>query len=60
MEKKYMIKCRCGWTIITTGLTEDLKDLYEYKGCTRCSGRKFRCPKCGGKANMFKVNARRG
>ncbi len=42
---------------MSTGLSEDLKDLFEYKACASCGGvRKFRCPQCGGKMKLRRVS----
>jgi hypothetical protein len=61
MEKKFIIKCKCGWTEISTGLSVDLKHLNEVAGCSNCGkARTFRCLKCGGRAKMLRIGARRG
>ncbi len=50
---KHKIVCpKCKWKLLTNGTKEEVKDLYEYKTCANCTGRKFRCPKCGQQARM--------
>ncbi len=58
MENKFNIRCmKCKWYKLTTGLSEDLKDLYEIKNhCTNCGKpREFRCPKCGTPSKMLRL-----
>jgi hypothetical protein len=58
MQNKYMIRClKCRWAKMTTGTSEDLKDLYEIKNnCSNCGKkRQFRCLKCGQPATMIRV-----
>jgi len=53
-----MIRClKCRWAKMTTGTSEDLKDLYEIKNnCSNCGKkRQFRCLKCGQPATMIRV-----
>lgn len=60
MEKKYIIRClACRWSKLTTGTSEDLKDLYEIKNnCSSCGKkRSFRCPKCGTPSKMLRVES---
>lgn len=41
---------------MSTGLTDDLKDLKEYESCATCGkARVFRCVQCGGTAKMTRV-----
>ena len=58
MDKNFVIRCsRCGWKILTTGLTKDLEEagLKEVTGCVNCSGRRFHCQKCGQNAKLFRI-----
>jgi len=56
MEKRFIIKCKCGWSKLSTGITSDLVDLKEVKKCNKCGGpRSFKCPKCGGLAKQFRI-----
>jgi hypothetical protein len=55
MEKRFLIKCRCGWSELNTGLTEDLTHLKEIKKCKNCGGRSFQCPKCKNKARLIRI-----
>ena len=58
MEKKFIVRClKCRWARMSTGLPDDLKDLYEIKGCASCGGRKFRCPKCGKHAKLTRLKS---
>jgi hypothetical protein len=53
----FLIRCSsCKWVKTTNGSAEELKELYEIKGCNHCTGRKFRCPKCGYPAKMKAIN----
>lgn len=56
-EKKFIIRClKCRWVQFTTGQPDDLKGLYEIKGCGNCGKpREFRCPKCGKPAKMLRT-----
>lgn len=57
MEKKFIIRCQvCRWAELTTGISDDLTHLTEVRTCNHCSGRKFKCPKCGRSAKMIKVD----
>jgi len=62
VPKNFIIKCKCGWAEVTTGISADLKHLYEIKNnCPNCGKpRAFRCPKCGSNAKMFRIGQRRG
>ena len=41
---------------MSTGLADDLKDITEVKkACATCSGRRFKCPKCGGIAKLLRI-----
>jgi hypothetical protein len=58
MQVYFLLKCqKCKWWRKSTGLTEDLKDLVEFKPCANCHGlRKFKCPKCAKIIKMMRVN----
>lgn len=60
--KNFMITCpQCRWSILTTGLSEDLKDLKEVESCSNCGKpRVFRCPKCGQKSKMLRLRGNSG
>jgi len=52
----FILKCRkCNWWRRSTGLSADLQDLAEVKGCVSCGGRKFKCPKCGTHIKLMRV-----
>lgn len=56
MENRFLIKCKCGWNRLSTGISESLKDLHEIVNCNNCGKpREFRCPKCSGTAKQFRV-----
>lgn len=56
MEKRFVVKCSCGWQRLSNGTDEDLSDLTEIKNCTSCGKlRQFRCPKCSQKAKQFRI-----
>jgi hypothetical protein len=59
MEKRFLIKCSCGWKRLSDGTSEDLKDLKDLKEIVNCStcgkNRQFVCQKCGGKAKQFRI-----
>lgn len=50
LNKIFELRCtRCRYSEFSSGLTADLKHLFEIKRCATCGGkRQFRCPKCGG------------
>lgn len=57
MEKIFSIKCKCGWLLMTTGLSTELKELNlaEIKKCAKCGGpRQFKCKKCGKPVKMLR------
>lgn len=57
MEKIFSLKCKCGWTLLTTGLSSELKELnlFEIKKCNKCGGpRTFRCKQCGKLVKMLR------
>lgn len=58
VPKNFIIRCqKCLHARMSTGLSADLTDLHEYKGCASCGGgRNFRCPMCGGKMKMKRVS----
>lgn len=61
MSDQYLFKlfCKnCSFTKLTNGTQEDLKDLHEMGGCSSCSGRKFKCPKCGHVVKLAKNRSR--
>lgn len=61
MEKNFILRCpKCRWARMSTGLSEDLKDLKEYSSCVNCGGRKFRCPECGQIAKLARVKGNSG
>ncbi len=52
----FLLKCKsCNWHRKSNGLTSDLKDLAQVANCAKCSGRKFKCPKCGETVKMIRV-----
>lgn len=57
LNKLFQIRCnRCHYSEFSTGLSSDLKHLFEIKKCKDCGGkRKFRCPKCGNPATMTRL-----
>lgn len=57
MKKNFVIRCsNCGWKELSTGLSVDLQHLTEVKkSCAHCSGRRFKCPKCGQQAKMIRI-----
>lgn len=59
MDKNFIIRCpKCRWARMSTGLSEDLKDLREIKTCSNCGGaRKFRCPQCGQIAKQTRIKS---
>ena len=60
-NKPFIIRCKCGWTEMTTGIAADIKHLKEVTGCSSCGKpRTFRCLSCGRNVKMLRVGARRG
>ena len=59
MDKRFIIKCvRCSWSRATGSGDEEVKDLYEYKSCSKCKQfRRFRCPKCGHAAKQIPIRS---
>lgn len=57
LPKPFLFKCiRCAHAETSTGLSQDLKHLFEIKKCATCGGpRKFRCPKCGSIATLKRI-----
>ena len=57
VPKNFLLRCpKCRWGRMTTGCKDDLKDLKEIPGSPVVHGnRKFRCPKCGGMAEMTRM-----
>ena len=57
MEQNFIIRChKCRWARLSTGLTDDLKDLAEIKKCETCGfTRTFKCPKGGLPAKMTRI-----
>lgn len=53
---KFIVKCQvCRWK-------SDIKDNQNFEeltpvtnGCSKCSGKKFKCPKCGRYARMHRI-----
>lgn len=56
-SKNFIIRCsNCRWAIMSTGLSEDLKEFNEIETCTTCGvPRKFKCQKCSGTMKMIRV-----
>lgn len=52
----YIVKCQnCNWKSKASE-KQDFKELTPVKGvCSKCSGKKFKCPKCGRYARMHKI-----
>lgn len=59
MEKNFILRCqKCRWARMSTGLSDDLKDLHEYTSCLNCGKpRTFRCPQCGQIAKLTRVRS---
>jgi hypothetical protein len=59
VPKNFLLKCqKCLHARMSTGLADDLQDLFEYKSCAHCGGvRKFRCPQCGGTMKLRRVQS---
>lgn len=57
VPQNFMIRCpKCRWARMSTGLTEDLKDLHEIVTCSNCGKpRSFRCPSCQMIAKMTRI-----
>lgn len=57
MDKNFILRCiKCRWARMSTGVSADLADLREIKGCANCGGsRKFKCPKCGQIVKLLRV-----
>lgn len=55
--KNFIIRCpKCRWARMSTGISEDLKDLHEIKTCVNCGKpRQFRCPQCGNTAKQMRI-----
>lgn len=56
--QNFIIVCsNCRWKKVTTGISDDLKDLKEIpNNCSNCGKpRRFRCPRCGNAAKMIRV-----
>jgi hypothetical protein len=55
--KNFILRCqKCRWARMSTGLSEDLKDLHEYSTCASCGKpRTFRCQKCGQTVKLTRV-----
>jgi transcription elongation factor Elf1 len=58
LDKLFQLRCqRCRYSEMSSGLSPDLKHLFEIKKCATCGGpRKFRCPRCGSIAVMKRVH----
>lgn len=59
VANNFIIRCpKCRWARMSTGLTEDLKDLTEIKTCSNCGKpRTFRCPQCGQTAKQTRIKS---
>ena len=57
VPKNFILRCqKCRWARLSTGLSEDLKDLHEYVSCANCGKiRTFRCPKCGQTVKLIRI-----
>jgi len=56
MNDIFLLRCKgCNWFRKSNGLSSDLSDLTEVSSCAKCSGRKFKCPKCGQAVKMVRV-----
>ncbi|MEI8270256.1 MAG: hypothetical protein WCG45_02715 [bacterium] len=56
MKNNFIIRCKCGFSRMSTGLSEDLKDLKEKSGCSSCGKKRtFICPTCGQTATLFRI-----
>ena len=57
MEKRFIIKCECGFSKLSDGTQNDLSSFKEIKDCNSCGGkpRVFLCPKCNGKMKQFRL-----
>ncbi len=61
MQVYFLLSCKCKWFKKTTGTTEDLSGLVEFKACKNCHGqRKFKCPQCGNIIKLQRVNVKDG
>jgi len=51
-----MLRCsKCRWAETSTGNSKDLTHLKEVVNCASCSGRTFKCPKCGANSKLFRI-----
>jgi hypothetical protein len=56
MSSVFILKCKsCNWFRKSGGLSSDLRDLTEVSNCAKCSGRKYKCPKCGTIMKLIRV-----
>ena len=54
----FLLKCKgCNWSRKSNGLSSDLKDLTQVANCAKCSGRKFKCPKCGQHVKLMRIRS---
>ena len=61
MDVYFLLKCKsCNWFRKSNGLSSDLKDLTQVANCAKCSGRKFKCPKCGQPVKMIRARSING
>ena len=61
MQVYFLLSCnKCKWWKKSTGTTEDLKDLIEFKPCANCRlyPRKFKCPKCNNIVKMLRAQVK--
>lgn len=56
--QNFVLRCKkCRWARMTSGLADDLKDLFFIKPTSASSAnvRKYRCPKCGTPCLLVRV-----
>jgi hypothetical protein len=58
LPKVFLISCRyCNWSEKSSGVQSELTHLIELRNSCKTCGkpRKFKCPKCGMEAKMFRM-----